>query len=125
MDCLQSFSLLDYLSLHLKAEEQEHGDMEQVNFQVDARLDLRQNVLVLDLIYPTTCLIFIVAFNAGWIRSFIADYGVPLMVVLWTALSYGMPGKVPDGVPRRLFCPLPWESASLYHWTVVKVLLST
>ncbi|KAL1301005.1 hypothetical protein HN51_045625 [Arachis hypogaea] len=59
-------------------------------------------------------------YGTGWLRSFIADYGVPLMVVLWTALSYVVPGKVPEGVPRRLVSPLPWESASLYHWTVVK-----
>ncbi|KAK2446071.1 HCO3- transporter family [Trifolium repens] len=54
------------------------------------------------------------------LRGFIADYGVPLMVVLWTAVSYIMPAYVPDSVPRRLFCPLPWEPASLYHWTVMK-----
>lgn len=60
--------------------------------------------------------------GTGWLRGFIADYGVPLMVVLWTALSYGVPRKIPEGVPRRLFVPLPWESASLYHWTVIKVL---
>ncbi|KAL0330253.1 UNVERIFIED_CONTAM: Boron transporter 4 [Sesamum radiatum] len=33
-------------------------------------------------------------YGTGWFRSFIADYGVPLMVVVWTALSYGMPGKL-------------------------------
>ncbi|XP_058112511.1 boron transporter 4-like [Magnolia sinica] len=59
-------------------------------------------------------------YGTGWLRSFIADYGVPLIVVAWTALSYSLPGKVPSGVPRRLFSPLPWEPASLYHWTVVK-----
>ncbi|CAK9154334.1 unnamed protein product [Ilex paraguariensis] len=59
-------------------------------------------------------------YGTGWLRSFVADYGVPLMVLLWTALSYGVPGKIPSGVPRRLFCPLPWESGSLYHWTVIK-----
>lgn len=59
-------------------------------------------------------------YGTGWLRGFIADYGVPLMVVVWTALSYGVPKKVPEGVPRRLFCPLPWESAALYHWTVIK-----
>ncbi|KAK6136579.1 hypothetical protein DH2020_029669 [Rehmannia glutinosa] len=48
------------------------------------------------------------------------NYGVPLMVVVWTALSYSVPRNVPSGVPRRLFCPLPWESESLYHWTVIK-----
>ncbi|XP_075489007.1 putative boron transporter 7 isoform X1 [Primulina tabacum] len=59
-------------------------------------------------------------YGTGWIRSFIADYGVPLMVVLWSLLSYSVPGKVPSGVPRRLFCPLPSDLKSLYHWTVVK-----
>ncbi|CAL0327220.1 unnamed protein product [Lupinus luteus] len=59
-------------------------------------------------------------YGTGWLRGFIADYGCPMMVVFWTALSYGKPGQVPHGVPRRLFCPLPWEPASLYHWTVVK-----
>ncbi|CAL5205047.1 unnamed protein product [Lathyrus oleraceus] len=54
------------------------------------------------------------------LRGFIADYGVPMMVVLWTAVSYIKPSTVPHDVPRRLFCPLPWEPASLYHWTVVK-----
>ncbi|OMO86490.1 Bicarbonate transporter, eukaryotic [Corchorus capsularis] len=57
----------------------------------------------------------------GWFRSFIVDYGVPLMVVVRTTLYVSVPGKVPSGVPRRLFSPLPWESASLDHWTVIKV----
>ena len=59
-------------------------------------------------------------YGTGFMRGFIADYGVPLMVVIWTVLSYTVPSKVPSGVPRRLLCPYPWESASLYHWTVVK-----
>ncbi|KAL9662637.1 hypothetical protein QQ045_027470 [Rhodiola kirilowii] len=59
-------------------------------------------------------------YGTGWLRSFIADYGVPLMVLVWTALSYTVPGKIPSGVPRRLFCPLPWQSASLTHWTVIR-----
>lgn len=59
-------------------------------------------------------------YGTGWVRSFIADYGVPVMVVLWTALSYAIPREVPTGVPRRLFSPLPWEPKSLHHWTVVK-----
>ncbi|XVF88160.1 hypothetical protein PTKIN_Ptkin19aG0028000 [Pterospermum kingtungense] len=54
------------------------------------------------------------------LRGFIADYGVPLMVLCWTALSSTIPGKVDSGVPRRLFCPLLWEPASLHHWTVIK-----
>ncbi|VAH58363.1 unnamed protein product [Triticum turgidum subsp. durum] len=63
-------------------------------------------------------------FGIGWLRSFIADYGVPLMVIVWTAFSFALPSKVPSGVPRRLFSPLPWESISLRHWTVAKDLFS-
>ncbi|GAA0140672.1 secondary carrier transporter [Lithospermum erythrorhizon] len=59
-------------------------------------------------------------YGIGSLRSFIADYGVPLMVVVWTALSFSVPSKVPTGVPRRLFSPLPWESRSLHHWSVIK-----
>ncbi|KAL6544271.1 Boron transporter 4 [Orobanche gracilis] len=59
-------------------------------------------------------------YGTGFFRSFTADYGVPLMIVVWTVLSYGVPGKVPSGVPRRLFGSLPWEDGSLYHWTVIK-----
>ncbi|KAL5722067.1 Boron transporter 4 [Ranunculus cassubicifolius] len=59
-------------------------------------------------------------YGTGWIRSFIADYGVPLMVLIWTALSFTLPSKVPSGVPRRLVSPLLWEAASVYHWTVIK-----
>ncbi|KAI9110193.1 hypothetical protein K1719_018635 [Acacia pycnantha] len=59
-------------------------------------------------------------YGTGKLRSFIADYGVPLMVVVWTALSFTVPSKLPSGVPRRLFAPLAWESTSLHHWTVIK-----
>lgn len=59
-------------------------------------------------------------YGTGWIRSFVADYGVPLMVVVWTVISYAKPAGLPHEVPRRLFCPLPWEAASLSHWTVIK-----
>ncbi|XP_011035643.1 PREDICTED: boron transporter 4-like isoform X4 [Populus euphratica] len=59
-------------------------------------------------------------YGTGWFRNFIADYGVPFMVVAWTALSFSIPSKVPSGVPRRLYSPLPLDSASLHHWTVIK-----
>ncbi|XP_023729443.1 boron transporter 4 [Lactuca sativa] len=59
-------------------------------------------------------------FGTGRLRSLIADYGVPLMIIVWTAVSFSVPGKLPSGVPRRLFSPLLWESESTYHWTVIK-----
>jgi len=59
--------------------------------------------------------------TVGWLRSFVADYGVPLMVIVWTALSYAVPKHVPESVPRRLVSPLPWEASSLQHWSVAKV----
>ncbi|KAL4386999.1 hypothetical protein GQ457_09G024870 [Hibiscus cannabinus] len=59
-------------------------------------------------------------YGTGWLRGFLADYGVPLMILCWTALSYTIPQQVTSGVPRRLFCPLLWEPESLHHWTVMK-----
>ncbi|KAL1809685.1 hypothetical protein ACET3Z_026675 [Daucus carota] len=59
-------------------------------------------------------------YGTGLLRSFIADYGVPLLVLVWTTLSYSGPSKLPSGVPRRLFSPLPWDSASIHHWTVIQ-----
>ncbi|CAN6911742.1 unnamed protein product [Brassica oleracea] len=55
-----------------------------------------------------------------WMRGFTGDYGTLLMLVLWSALSFTVPRDIPEGVPRRLELPLPWDSESLYHWTVVK-----
>ncbi|GAY45087.1 hypothetical protein CUMW_086840, partial [Citrus unshiu] len=48
-------------------------------------------------------------YGTGCFRSFLADYGIPLSI----------PGKPPSDIPRRLFCPPPWDSASLYYWTVI------
>lgn len=61
--------------------------------------------------------------DTGWLPSYIADYGLPLTVLVWTALTYDLTGNVPHGVPRRLVCPFPWDPQPLYHWTVVKVLI--
>lgn len=52
--------------------------------------------------------------HAGILRGVLADYGVPLLVVVWTALSYalqsgGNPRGVPSGVPRRVSSPLTWQ----------------
>lgn len=57
----------------------------------------------------------------GWLRGFIADYGVPLMVLVWTAVSYIPVKDVPRGIPRRLFSPNPWSPGAYSNWTVVKV----
>jgi hypothetical protein len=43
----------------------------------------------------------------GWLRSFISDYGVPLMVLAWSGLSFAV-RDVP-GVPRRVLTPNTWE----------------
>ncbi|XP_076957683.1 putative boron transporter 7 [Bidens hawaiensis] len=62
------------------------------------------------------------SYGVGWMRGLIAEYGVPLMVLVWTAISYAKPREIPRDVPRRLFCPLPWDAGPLSHWTVIKVM---
>ncbi|KAI8522532.1 hypothetical protein RHMOL_Rhmol13G0004200 [Rhododendron molle] len=59
-------------------------------------------------------------YGTGWLRSLIADYGVPLMVLVWTAISYIPSGSVPKGIPRRLFSPNPWSPGAYENWTVIK-----
>ncbi|XP_057454220.1 boron transporter 4-like isoform X3 [Lotus japonicus] len=59
-------------------------------------------------------------YGTGWLRSFLADYGVPLLVVVWTAFSYTVPSKLPSEIPRRIVAPLAWESTSTRHWTVIQ-----
>lgn len=59
-------------------------------------------------------------YGTGWLRGFIADYGVPLMVLAWTAISYIPVKHVPRGIPRRLFSPNPWSPGAYSNWTVVK-----
>jgi uncharacterized protein YbjT (DUF2867 family) len=65
----------------------------------------------------------IIGYIIGWLRGFIADYGVPLMILVWTAVSYIPVNEVPRGVPRRLFSPNPWSPGAYSNWTVVKVIL--
>ncbi|XVF54104.1 hypothetical protein PTKIN_Ptkin05aG0153900 [Pterospermum kingtungense] len=59
-------------------------------------------------------------YGTGWLRGFIADYGVPLMVLVWTAVSYIPVNDVPRGIPRRLFSPNPWSPGAYSNWTVIK-----
>ncbi|KAK3190315.1 hypothetical protein Dsin_029876 [Dipteronia sinensis] len=59
-------------------------------------------------------------YGSGSLRGFIADYGVPLMVLVWTAVSYIPHGSIPKGIPRRLLSPNPWSSGAYENWTVIK-----
>ncbi|GLT91460.1 hypothetical protein SLE2022_093460 [Rubroshorea leprosula] len=63
-------------------------------------------------------------YGSGLLRGFIADYGVPLMVLVWTAVSYIPAGSIPKGIPRRLFSPNPWSSGAYENWTVIKDMLN-
>ncbi|KAK1433824.1 hypothetical protein QVD17_10741 [Tagetes erecta] len=63
-------------------------------------------------------------YGAGWLRGFIADYGVPVMVVVWTGVSYMPVNEVPKGIPRRLFSPNPWSPGAYTNWTVAKEMLN-
>ncbi|KAL2646155.1 hypothetical protein AAZV13_05G034700 [Glycine max] len=63
-------------------------------------------------------------YGAGWLRGFVADYGVPLLILVWTAVSYIPTNKVPMGIPRRLFSPNPWSPGAHSNWTVIKEMLN-
>lgn len=62
-------------------------------------------------------------YGTGWLRGLVADYGVPLMVLFWTAVSYAPASHVPRGVPRRLATPNPWSRDAYSNWTVFKEML--
>ncbi|KAF7836884.1 putative boron transporter 2 isoform X1 [Senna tora] len=62
-------------------------------------------------------------YGSGCLRGFVADYGVPLMVLLWTAVSYIPTESIPKGIPRRLFSPNPWSPGAYENWTVIKAWL--
>ncbi|XWS48172.1 hypothetical protein CRYUN_Cryun13aG0050300 [Craigia yunnanensis] len=63
-------------------------------------------------------------YGTGWLRGCIADYGVPLMVLVWTAVSYIPVNDVPRGIPRRLFSPNPWSAGAYSNWTVIKEMVN-
>ncbi|XP_065863893.1 boron transporter 1 [Euphorbia lathyris] len=63
-------------------------------------------------------------YGSGSLRGFIADYGVPLMVLVWTAISYIPSRTTPQGIPRRLFSPNPWSIGAYENWTVMKDMLN-
>ena len=55
----------------------------------------------------------------GWARSFLADYGVPLLVVIWSAVGYCVNSGTPSGIPRRTRIPNTWDEKT--NWTVARV----
>ena len=55
----------------------------------------------------------------GWERSFLADYGVPLVVVIWSAVGYCVNRGTPTGIPRRTRIPNTWDEKT--NWTVARV----
>ncbi|KAI3837698.1 hypothetical protein MKW98_027057 [Papaver atlanticum] len=63
-------------------------------------------------------------YGSGMLRGLIADYGVPLMVLIWTGASYIPVDSVPRGIPRRLFSPNPWSPGAYTNWTVLKEMLN-
>ncbi|KAA3476061.1 Boron transporter 1-like protein [Gossypium australe] len=73
---------------------------------------------------PYLC-VFLMHLNLiGWLRGLIADYGVPLMVLVWTAISYIPVNDVPRGIPRRLYSPNPWSAGAYSNWTVIKEMVN-
>lgn len=57
-------------------------------------------------------------YGTAWMRSFIADYGVPVMVIAWTGVSYSAAGHIPSAIPKRLQSPLAWSHEATETWTV-------
>ncbi|KAG4148192.1 hypothetical protein ERO13_D05G270880v2 [Gossypium hirsutum] len=64
-------------------------------------------------------------YGTGWFRSFIADYGVPLMVVVWTAMSFSVPskdmGRIPPLYIFAAFIPAEFnlKNPSAYHYDIL------
>ncbi|CAK8531497.1 unnamed protein product [Lathyrus sativus] len=63
-------------------------------------------------------------YGSGCLRGLVADYGVALMVLLWTGVSYIPSGNIPTGIPRRLLSPNPWSHGAYENWTVIKEMLN-
>ena len=55
----------------------------------------------------------------GWIRSFLADYGVPLLVIVWSAVGYCVYRGTPMGVPRQAIIYNTWDVKN--NWAVARV----
>lgn len=68
-------------------------------------------------------------YASGWLRGFTADYGVPLMVLFWTGVSYALVGKtatttsssdIAMDIPRRLSSPNPWDANPTARWRIIE-----
>ncbi|KAF2317960.1 hypothetical protein GH714_041284 [Hevea brasiliensis] len=71
-----------------------------------------QPLLILGVAEPT-----VIMYNYLYSFAIRADAIGKKLYLAWAGC---VPGNVPSGVPRRLQTPLPWDSASLEHWTVIK-----
>ncbi|KAI3898934.1 hypothetical protein MKW92_030231 [Papaver armeniacum] len=49
------------------------------------------------------------------------DYGLPLMVLVWTAIQYIPANNVPHGILRRLLSLNPWSPGAYANWTIIEV----
>uniref|UniRef100_A0A5B7AUV0 Putative HCO3-transporter family isoform 1 n=1 Tax=Davidia involucrata TaxID=16924 RepID=A0A5B7AUV0_DAVIN len=63
-------------------------------------------------------------YGSGWLHSRLWCFGVPLMVLIWTAVSYIPAGSIPKGIPRQLFSPNPWSPGAIENCTVIKDMLN-
>ncbi|KAH7414998.1 hypothetical protein KP509_14G022700 [Ceratopteris richardii] len=62
-------------------------------------------------------------YGPEWLRKFLADYGVPMLVLIWSAISFAPSPHVPEGIPRRLSSLSPWDKDATKSWRVVKSML--
>lgn len=51
------------------------------------------------------------------LRGLLADYGVPLLIVAWSGLSYAVTGDASDQIPSRVTTPNTWDVNST-TWSV-------
>ena len=49
-----------------------------------------------------------------WARAFLADYGVPLMVAVWSFISYASIQEGRD-MPRKLLLRNTWQTLTTWH----------
>jgi boron transporter len=46
----------------------------------------------------------------------LADYGVPLIVLVMSGLSFALQDGTPSGIPRRLSLPNTWDAGARGNW---------